>query len=289
MELSCKKCGYLQRTSRSGNTCISCGHEIAAPKRANSTDNHHSARPSSKASTHPDSMPLVVSAYIRIFDFKGKSSQKEFWSFFIFNVIFSLIIAKFDQQLSLNKKIESGTLNLAFFVINALPNLSLQVRRLHDTGRSGWSLLILLAPLVTYAGMSVFTLLLKHFSPSSTIAFLDPSNIQALIIIGLVALYSVIRLLHCFLQPSLDAEVSLSTNQSSALDEACVPTESKEKKPDLSIDILLSFFIPLVGITIGPFALLRGQYRRGLVMLLSGISGWLLFQFIKYYFLLSRQ
>ena len=63
--------------------------------------------------------------------FEGRASRSEYWWFYLFTV---LVTAAADML--------GGTVgnlaSLAFF----LPGLALLVRRLHDTGRSGWWFLI---------------------------------------------------------------------------------------------------------------------------------------------------
>ncbi len=89
--------------------------------------------------------------------FNGRASRKEYWMFFLFNVIFAIIAMVLDSMLGSTFKIDTmnGSLNLPYgyiyllyVLVLLLPGLAVAVRRLHDIGKSGWNLLIALIPLV---------------------------------------------------------------------------------------------------------------------------------------------
>ncbi|MET9955875.1 DUF805 domain-containing protein [Streptomyces sp. NPDC006339] len=75
--------------------------------------------------------------------FSGRARRKEYWMYTLFNVIALIIVAVIDQAIS-TYPLLYGIYALATF----LPSLGVTVRRLHDTGRSGWWILISLVPLV---------------------------------------------------------------------------------------------------------------------------------------------
>lgn len=74
--------------------------------------------------------------------FGGRAARPEFWYFLLFVVIVAAIGIAID--------IAAGTSFVYPLAVLAvfLPFLSVAVRRLHDTGRSGWYYLLLLIPLV---------------------------------------------------------------------------------------------------------------------------------------------
>ena len=80
--------------------------------------------------------------------FDGRARREEFWMFTLFNLIISLGIA-----------LIAGPLYLLYSLIVLLPHLAVTVRRLHDTARNAWWLLILLIPLVGTIVILVFTVL----------------------------------------------------------------------------------------------------------------------------------
>ncbi len=80
-------------------------------------------------------------------DFSGRARRKEFWMFVLFNFIFLLITALLDITLiyvGIGFKMISPIYALAVFI----PGLAVEVRRLHDIGKSGWWIFISLIPLI---------------------------------------------------------------------------------------------------------------------------------------------
>ena len=75
--------------------------------------------------------------------FDGRARRKEYWMFVLFNFIASFVVGFIDGFLGMQGIIQ-GLYGLAVF----LPGLGVTVRRLHDTDRSGWTLLLLLIPLI---------------------------------------------------------------------------------------------------------------------------------------------
>jgi uncharacterized membrane protein YhaH (DUF805 family) len=85
----------------------------------------------------------MLKSYLRYFDFKGRSNRAELISFALFQLVVSGALYGYGvaQTNELAKELSIGFLALSF-----LPSISVQVRRLHDSGKSGWRLLWLLAP-----------------------------------------------------------------------------------------------------------------------------------------------
>lgn len=99
-----------------------------------------------------------IEAWKRYAQFSGRSSVAEFWHFFLVNGVISLVFAVFDVFLEDVWKAEAIYCLLVF-----LPMLSVTVRRLHDTNRSAWWLLVVLLPAI---GMVVLLILLALPSES---------------------------------------------------------------------------------------------------------------------------
>ena len=108
----------------------------------------------------------VASAFKRYFDFSGRSSRSEFWWFFLFCILlymltFSLSINELDQFYEYDpEEFLSNSLTSWFglaFILTLMPSISISVRRFHDTGQSGWKVIIFL-PLgfITYAMYVIF-------------------------------------------------------------------------------------------------------------------------------------
>ncbi|MFC8586208.1 DUF805 domain-containing protein [Streptomyces sp. NPDC057217] len=85
--------------------------------------------------------------------FSGRARRKEFWMFQLFNIIAVIILSILDSILGIQ------VLSLVYTLAVFLPSLGVSVRRLHDTGRSGWWILIALVPLVGGIILLVFNCL----------------------------------------------------------------------------------------------------------------------------------
>jgi uncharacterized membrane protein YhaH (DUF805 family) len=85
-------------------------------------------------------------------DFSGRARRREYWLFTLFYVIFMFVWAFLVALMVMSRNYDEQTLPLAIQLMwtsfIALPGLAAVVRRLHDTGRSGWWWLITLIPFV---------------------------------------------------------------------------------------------------------------------------------------------
>ncbi|MDB5726594.1 MAG: hypothetical protein JWQ16_3348 [Novosphingobium sp.] len=90
---------------------------------------------------------------------KGRASRSEFWFFFLFAFACMIVATIIDKILGTSFKTVNPITGLEqsagygyvyglVALVLLLPNLAVMVRRLHDTGRSGWWYWIALIPLV---------------------------------------------------------------------------------------------------------------------------------------------
>lgn len=81
--------------------------------------------------------------------FSGRSRRREFWMFMLVTLAVASILAILDRFLFRNSVLSggSGVLFNLYWLVTLIPGWALTVRRLHDTGRSGWYLLFSLVPL----------------------------------------------------------------------------------------------------------------------------------------------
>ena len=75
-------------------------------------------------------------------NFNGRASRQEYWMFFLFNMIFAIVIMGIDIILGL------GFLNVIYSLVVMIPGMAVNIRRLHDIGKSGWMVLIVLIPCI---------------------------------------------------------------------------------------------------------------------------------------------
>ena len=82
-----------------------------------------------------DVINSVFICFSRYFDFEGRSSRSEFWHWQLFRVLLFLSLTFIETILF------SG-LNFSFNLFLLIPEISVSIRRLHDTNKSGlWYLL----------------------------------------------------------------------------------------------------------------------------------------------------
>lgn len=72
-------------------------------------------------------------------DFNGRARRKEYWMFYLFNMLFIYGITILSAALDVPA--------LMFFVVvyalgTLIPGIAVAVRRMHDVGKSGWFALI---------------------------------------------------------------------------------------------------------------------------------------------------
>ena len=89
--------------------------------------------------------------------FNGRARRKEYWYFFLFNILISFFIA-FVEGLTGNLDPDTGygLLSGIYTLALLLPGIAVSIRRLHDTNRSGWWLLIAFIPLIGAIVLLVF-------------------------------------------------------------------------------------------------------------------------------------
>ena len=85
-------------------------------------------------------------------EFEGRARRSEFWYFALFNFIVSVGLGMVDVFTGL------GFLSTVYGLAVIIPGIALGVRRLHDTGKSGWWLLVFLIPMVGWIILLVFYL-----------------------------------------------------------------------------------------------------------------------------------
>lgn len=91
--------------------------------------------------------------------FQSRARRKEYWMFTLFSMLIYIGLMIIEGILGMGSEGGIGLLSLFYSLGVLLPSLAVTVRRLHDTGRSGWWLLIGLIPLVGGIVLLVFMVL----------------------------------------------------------------------------------------------------------------------------------
>ena len=92
--------------------------------------------------------------------FTGRARRKEYWFFHLFNVLIAIALGVLDSMLgTFNAQLGYGVLSLVYILAVIVPSLAVSFRRLHDTNRSGWWLLLAFVPLIGGLVLLVFMIL----------------------------------------------------------------------------------------------------------------------------------
>lgn len=74
--------------------------------------------------------------------FDGRARRKEYWMFFLFNLLASWILVFLDNALGLADSAGNGPLDGLYSLAVLLPSIAVGIRRMHDTDHSGWWILV---------------------------------------------------------------------------------------------------------------------------------------------------
>ena len=115
-------------------------------------------------------MDYMLMPFMRYFDFAGRSRRKEYWMFFLLNLIIITVMTTvlFSLGFSMDPYAASsgGPVTWLIFAVLGLyslivliPSIAVQVRRFHDQDKSGWFVLINFVPYIGGLIVLVFMLL----------------------------------------------------------------------------------------------------------------------------------
>ncbi|MDR3414996.1 MAG: DUF805 domain-containing protein [Nevskia sp.] len=82
--------------------------------------------------------------------FDGRAGRTEFWMYTLINFVVSLVVGAVGSAIHLH------VLGMIYGLAVLLPGIGVAIRRLHDTNRSGWWLLLSLVPVIGVIVLIVF-------------------------------------------------------------------------------------------------------------------------------------
>jgi uncharacterized membrane protein YhaH (DUF805 family) len=107
-----------------------------------------------KISWEAERMQWYIKAIQNYRNFSGRATRTEYWMFFLFNFIFFVVLTILQIILGI-----PPVFSILYFLVQLLPSWAVTFRRLHDTGKSAWWLLINLVPYVGTLVILMFTCL----------------------------------------------------------------------------------------------------------------------------------
>ena len=104
--------------------------------------------------------------------FSGRASRTEYWMFTLFTVIVSIVLTVVDRAIG-----TGGVLAGLYSLAVLLPSIGVLIRRLHDTGRTGWWALIALVPII--GGLILLVFMILHSEPDTNQYGPNPKGMPA--------------------------------------------------------------------------------------------------------------
>jgi uncharacterized membrane protein YhaH (DUF805 family) len=97
-----------------------------------------------------DFMTAVRTCLSKYVDFSGRARRSEYWYFALFSFLVGVVSNILDTVLGTDYDgaTSGGLINTVVGLALFLPGLAAAVRRLHDTDRSGWWVLIGIIPII---------------------------------------------------------------------------------------------------------------------------------------------
>jgi uncharacterized membrane protein YhaH (DUF805 family) len=107
--------------------------------------------------------------------FNGRARRKEYWFFYLFYIIFIIVLVMIDGVTgTLDEGTGIGVLSGIFILAMLIPGIAVTIRRLHDTDRSGWWILISLIPFI--GGIWLLVLMVLDGTPGQNQYGPDPKE-----------------------------------------------------------------------------------------------------------------
>ena len=97
----------------------------------------------------------------RYAEFNGRSRRKEYWMFMLLAIGIYIVASILDRIAGMNGMIAGryGPITMLVALGLLVPSIAVSIRRLHDSDRSGWWLLLGLVPMVGEIIVLVFMVL----------------------------------------------------------------------------------------------------------------------------------
>jgi uncharacterized membrane protein YhaH (DUF805 family) len=114
--------------------------------------------------------------------FSGRARRTEYWMFVLFNIIIILVLAFIDYSTgTFSPQAGVGLLGGLYSLAVLIPSIAVTVRRLHDTGRTGWWILIGLIPIIGNIALLVFMVLdsepgTNQYGPNQKVGYSVPAS-----------------------------------------------------------------------------------------------------------------
>lgn len=100
-------------------------------------------------------MEQYLSTFKKYVEFDGRATRSEYWTFVLVNMVIGSLLGMISPMVGDS----SGLLGSLFSLLVFLPSVAVGVRRLHDLGKSGWMMLLMLLPVIGWLWLLILFVL----------------------------------------------------------------------------------------------------------------------------------
>ena len=118
-------------------------------------------------------MEMMIALLKKYADFQGRARRAEYWMFVLFQLLAVAILGLILSGGKTDSATATGLMALVTLGL-LLPSIAVTVRRLHDTNRTGWWILISFLPLI--GGLWLLVLTVLDGTPTSNRFGPDPKG-----------------------------------------------------------------------------------------------------------------
>ncbi len=102
-------------------------------------------------------MKWYFKALTQYFNFTGRARRKEFWVFTFSNLFMYWVLSILDHYLYTDYFTLTSYVFSAFMLI---PSIAVVLRRLHDSGKAGWNILLILIPFIGWFWLLILLIMM---------------------------------------------------------------------------------------------------------------------------------
>ncbi|WP_145042337.1 DUF805 domain-containing protein [Gimesia chilikensis] len=107
-------------------------------------------------------------------EFSGRARRKEYWMFVLMNFLVSILISIVGAVIGDTDGLIAVSLSGVYALFIFIPSLAVTVRRLHDTNKSGWWILITFVPLI--GGLVLLIFMIMDSDPNTNAYGANPKT-----------------------------------------------------------------------------------------------------------------
>ena len=109
-------------------------------------------------------MEHYIKALKNYANFSGRARRKEYWLFTLWNIVIYFVLLILGAMAGFFPEGTEGALGGLYMLAVFIPGLAVFVRRMHDTGRSGWWFLLNVVP---FGAIVVIVFLAQDSNPDA--------------------------------------------------------------------------------------------------------------------------